>query len=166
MVREQLGKEIYLPFIYSLFFFILISNLIGNIPYSYTITTSVIVTIGLSFTILTGVTILGLNIHKLHFFSYFVPLLVLIETVSYLARALSLGIRLFANMVAGHSLLKILSTSLYQMFNSSFIIAIFTLIPLAFFLALCGLEVAVSIIQAYVFVLLVISYIKDAIYLH
>src|SRR5216683_2054206 len=130
MVREQLGKEIYLPFIYSLFFFILISNLIGNIPYSYTITTS------------------------------------LIETVSYLARALSLGIRLFANMVAGHSLLKILSTFLYQMFSSSFIIAIFTLIPFAFFLALCGLEVAVSIIQAYVFVLLVISYIKDAIYLH
>src|SRR6266702_1847224 len=114
MVREQLGKEIYLPFIYSLFFFILISNLIGNIPYSYTITTSVIVTIGLSFTILTGVTILGLYIHKLHFFSYFVP----------------------------------------------------SVIPFAFFLALCGLEVAVSIIQAYVFVLLVISYIKDAIYLH
>jgi F-type H+-transporting ATPase subunit a len=175
MVREQLGKEMYLPFIYSLFFFILISNLIGNIPYSYTITTSVIVTIGFSFTILTGVTILGLYIHKLHFLSYFVPsgtplalvpLLVLIETVSYLARALSLGIRLFANMVAGHSLLKILSTFLYQMFNSSFIIAIFTLIPFTFFLALCGLEVAVSIIQAYVFVLLVISYIKDAIFLH
>uniref|UniRef100_UPI0031F3C138 ATP synthase F0 subunit a n=1 Tax=Russula emetica TaxID=152958 RepID=UPI0031F3C138 len=175
MVREQLGKEIYLPFIYSLFFFILISNLIGNIPYSYTITTSVIVTIGLSFTILTGVTILGLYIHKLHFFSYFVPsgtplalvpLLVLIEIVSYLARALSLGIRLFANMVAGHSLLKILSTFLYQMFNSSFIIAILTLIPFAFFIALCVLEVAVSTIQAYVFVLLVISYIKDAIYLH
>src|SRR6266576_3345292 len=131
MVREQLGKEIYLPFIYSLFFFILISNLIGNIPYSYTITTSVIVTIGLSFTILTGVTILGLYIHKLHFFSYFVPsgtplalvpLLVLIETVSYLARALSLCIRLFAILVAGHSLLKILSTFLYQMFNSTFII--------------------------------------------
>ena len=175
MVREQLGKEIYLPFIYSLFFFIFISNLIGNIPYSYTITTSVIVTIGFSFTILTGVTIIGLYLHKLQFFSFFiptgtplalVPLLVLIETVSYLARALSLGIRLFANMVAGHSLLKILSTFLYQMFSSSFIIAIFTLIPFIFFLALCGLEVAVSIIQAYVFVLLVISYIKDAIYLH
>ena len=175
MVREQLGKEIYLPFIYSLFFFILIVNLIGNIPYSYTITTSVIVTIGLSFTILTGVTILGLYLHKFKFFSYFVPsgtplalvpLLVVIETVSYLARALSLGIRLFANMVAGHSLLKILSTFLYQMFSSSPIFAILTLLPFALFLALCGLEVAVSIIQAYVFVLLVMSYIKDAIYLH
>jgi F-type H+-transporting ATPase subunit a len=98
MVREQLGKEIYLPFIYSLFFFILIANLTGNVPYSYTVTTSIIVTIGLSFTILIGVTILGLSIHKLHFFSYFipsgtplalVPLLVLIEMVSYLARAFS-----------------------------------------------------------------------------
>ena len=175
MVREQLGKEIYLPFIYSLFFFILISNLIGNIPYSYTITTSVIVTIGLSFTILTGVTILGLYIHKLQFFSYFVPsgtplalvpLLVLIETVSYLARALSLGIRLFANLVAGHTLLKIISTFLYGMFNAGLLTAIITLIPFVIFLALCGLELAVSVIQAYVFTILTCSYIKDALYLH
>src|SRR6202521_1606313 len=144
MVREQLGKEIYLPFIYSLFFFILISNLIGNIPYSYAITTSVIVTIGLSFTILTGVTIIGLYLHKLHFFSYFVPsgtplalvpLLVLIELISYIARAGSLGIRLFANIVAGHTLLKILSTFLYQMFSGSLIIAVLTLIPFSIFIA-------------------------------
>src|SRR5258707_756962 len=144
MVKEQLGKEIYLPFIYTLFFFILIVNLIGNIPYSYTITTSVIVTIGLSFTILTGVTFLGLYLHKFNFFSYFVPsgtplalvpLLVVIETVSYLARALSLGIRLFANMVAGHSLLKILSTFLY-LINLFFIIYPIYLIILNF-KALC-----------------------------
>ena len=175
MVREQLGKEIYLPFIYSLFFFILIANLTGNVPYSYTVTTSIIVTIGLSFTILTGVTILGLSIHKLHFFSFFVPsgtplalvpLLVLIETVSYLARAFSLGIRLFANMVAGHTLLKILSTFLYQMFSSSIIVAVLTFIPFSIFLALIGLELAVSLIQSYVFTLLVCSYIKDAIELH
>jgi F-type H+-transporting ATPase subunit a len=175
MVREQLGKEIYLPFIYALFFFILIANLTGNVPYSYTVTSSIIVTIGLSFTILIGVTILGLSIHKLHFFSYFipsgtplalVPLLVLIEMVSYLARAFSLGIRLFANMVAGHTLLKILSTFLYQMFSSSIIIAVLTLIPFSIFLALIGLEIAVSLIQSYVFTLLVCSYIKDAIELH
>lgn len=175
MVREQLGKEIYLPLIYSLFFFILIANLIGVVPYSFTITTSIIVTIGLSFTILVGVTILGLSIHKLHFFSYFVPsgtplalvpLLVLIEMVSYLARAFSLGIRLFANMCAGHTLLKILSTFLYQMFSSSIIIAVVTLIPFAIFLAIFGLELAVAVIQAYVFVVLTCSYIKDAIELH
>ena len=175
MVKEQLGKEIYLPFIYSLFIFILITNLVGNVPYSYTITTSVIVTIGLSFTIVTGVTILALYLHNLKFFSYFVPsgtplalvpLLVLIEVVSYLARAFSLGIRLFANMAAGHTLLKILSTFLYQMFNAGILAALLTLIPFSIFLPSCGLELAVSFIQAYVFTLLTISYIKDAIYLH
>ena len=175
MVREQLGKEIYLPFIYSLFFFILIANLTGNVPYSFTITTSIMVSIGLSFTILVAVTILGLSIHKLHFFSYFVPsgtplalvpLLVLIELVSYLARAFSLGIRLFANVVAGHTLMKILSTFLFKMFNAGLIAFVLTLIPFTLFLAIMGLELAVSVIQAYVFTILTCSYIKDSISLH
>jgi F-type H+-transporting ATPase subunit a len=175
MVREQIGKEIYLPFIYSLFFFILIANLTGNVPYSFTITSSIIVSIGLSFTIFIGVTILGLSIHRLHFFSYFipsgtplalVPLLVLIELISYIARAGSLGIRLFANIVAGHTLLKILSTFLYQMFSGSLVIAVLTLIPFSIFIALIGLELAVSFIQAYVLTILTCSYIKDAIELH
>jgi F-type H+-transporting ATPase subunit a len=175
MVKEQIGKEIYLPFIYSLFFFILIANLTGNIPYSYTITSSIIVCMGLSFTIFIGVTLLGLSIHRIHFFSYFipsgtplalVPLLVLIELISYISRAGSLGIRLFANIVAGHTLLKILSTFLYQMFSGSIIIAILTLIPFSIFIALIGLELAVSFIQAYIFSILVCSYIKDALELH
>uniref|UniRef100_A0A896Z679 ATP synthase subunit a n=1 Tax=Coniophora olivacea TaxID=85977 RepID=A0A896Z679_9AGAM len=175
MVRDQIGREMYLPFIYGLFFFILIANLVGNVPYSFTITTSVIVSIGLSFTILIGVTILGLSIHKVHFFSFFipsgtplalVPLLVLIELISYLARAFSLGIRLFANVVAGHTLLKILSTFLFKMFSGGIIIFILTLVPFSLFLAITGLELAVSFIQAYVFVLLTCSYIKDAIELH
>ena len=177
MVREQIGSqsEIFLPFIYSLFFFILIANLTGNVPYSYTITTSIIVTLSLSFTILIGVTILGLSIHKIKFFSYFipsgtplalVPLLVLIELLSYSARAFSLGIRLFANMTAGHTLLKILSTFLLQMFSASVIVAVLTLIPFAIFMALIGLELAVSFIQSYVFCILTCSYIRDAIELH
>jgi len=175
MVREQLGKEVYLPFIYSIFCFILVANLIGNVPYSYAITSSLIVSIGLSFTIVLGVTILGLSIHKIHFFSFFipagtplalVPLLVLIELISYIARAFSLGIRLFSNITAGHTLLKILSTFLYQMFTGGVLIAIITLIPFALFLAIIGLELAVSFIQAYVFTLLLLSYIKDAIDLH
>jgi F-type H+-transporting ATPase subunit a len=175
MVREQIGKEIYLPFIYSLFVFILIANLTGNVPYSFTITSSIIVSIGLSFTIFIGVTILGLSIHRLHFFSYFipsgtplalVPLLVLIELISYIARAGSLGIRLFANIVAGHTLLKILSTFLYQMFSGGIVIAVLTLIPFSIFIALIGLELAVSFIQAYVLTILTCSYIKDAIELH
>lgn len=177
MVRDQIGStnEMFLPFIYSLFFFVLIANLIGNVPYSYTITTSIIVTLGLSFTILIGVTILGLYIHNIRFFAFFipsgcplalVPLLVLIEVVSYLTRALSLGIRLFANLVAGHTLMKIISTFLYNLFLSGPVVAVLALIPFTVFLAICGLELAVSFIQAYVFCILTCSYIRDAIELH
>lgn len=177
MVRSQIGSsnERYLPFIYSLFFFILISNLMGNIPYNYTLTTSLIVSLGLSFTIFIGVTILGLYIHKIRFFSFFipggtplmlVPLLVLIEFISYIARAFSLGVRLFANLVAGHTLLKILSGLLTKLFMSSIIVFIITLIPFVIFVALVGLELAVSVIQAYVFCILTCSYLKDAIDLH
>lgn len=177
MVREQIGaqSEIYLPFVYSLFFFILIGNLISNVPYSFAVTASGVVSLGLSVTIFIGVTILALSIHGLKFFSFFipagtplglVPLLVLIELISYLARAVSLGVRLFANITAGHTLLKILSTYLYKLFSGSLIIAIITLVPFTIFLALIGLELAVSLIQAFVFTLLVCSYLKDAIELH
>lgn len=177
MVRDNIGaaNEIYVPFIYSLFFFIIIANLNGNIPYGFTVTTSIIVSIGLSVIIFIGVTILGLQRHGVHFFSFFipsgtplglVPLLVLIELISYLARAVSLGVRLFANMVAGHTLLKILSTFLYQLFTTSVVVFFITLIPFAIFVALIGLELAVSVIQAYVFCILTCSYLKDAIDLH
>jgi F-type H+-transporting ATPase subunit a len=147
----------------------------GNIPYSFVITTSAIVSISLSFTIFIGVTILGLTIHRLAFFSFFVPqgcplalvpMLVIIELISYLARALSLGLRLFANMVAGHALVKILSTFLYKLFSGSFILFIINLVPFSLFIGLCGLELVVSIIQAFVFALLTSSYLKDAIDLH
>ena len=163
-------------FIYSLFFFILIANLVGNIPYNYTITTSLIVSMGTSVTIFIGVTILGLITKKISFFSHFVPdgtplalvpLLSLIELVSYTARAFSLGIRLFSNMVAGHTLLKILSTFLLQFFKSeNILIAVVALVPFSIFGALVILELAVSLIQAFVFTLLVCSYLRDAIELH
>jgi len=177
MVREQIGAnmEIYFPFIYSMFFYILIANLISNVPYSFAVTASGIVSLGLSLTIFIGVTILALSIHGIKFFSFFipsgtplalVPLLVLIELVSYLARAVSLGVRLFANITAGHTLLKILSTYLFKLFTGNLLIAILTFIPFSIFLALVGLELAVSLIQAFVFTLLVCSYLRDAIELH
>jgi len=177
LVKAQIGaaNEVYLPFIYSLFFFVLFANLSGNIPYSFTVMTSMIVTLGLSVMIFFGVTLLGLSRHKLHFFTFFVPagcppvllpLLVPIEIISYLARAVSLGVRLFANMVAGHTLLKILSGFLAPMFTGGVIMAVVTLVPFAVFVALIGLEIAVSFIQAYVFCILTASYLKDAIDLH
>lgn len=177
IVRDQIGtiNEIYTPFIYSLFFFLIIANLNGNIPYAYTLTTSAIVCLGLSVIIFLGVTILGLSLHGIHFFSFFVPsgtplalvpMLVLIELISYLARAVSLGVRLFSNIVAGHTLLKILSTFLTKLFLAGWVVAILTLIPFVVFIALIGLELAVSIIQAYVFCVLTSSYIRDALELH
>lgn len=177
MVKSQIGvaNEQYIPFIYSLFFFIIISNLVSNVPYNYALTTSIIVSLGLSITIWIGVTILGLYKHRVHFFSFFipsgtpgilVPLLVLIEFISYVARAFSLGVRLFANLVAGHTLLKILSGLLTKLFTSGVIFFILTLIPFSIFVALCGLEIAVSIIQSYVWCILTCSYLKDAIDLH
>ena len=177
MVKDQIGSlnEVYIPFIYSIFFFVLIGNLVSNVPYSFAINTSAVVALGLSVTIFMGVTILSLSKHKLKFFSFFipsgtplalVPLIVLIEVVSYFARAVSLGVRLFANLTAGHTLLKILSTFLYKLFSSSVIIAVITLIPFAIFVALIGLEIGVSLIQSFVFTLLTCSYLKDAIDLH
>jgi len=177
MVRDQIGAnmEIYFPFIYSIFFYILIANLISNVPYSFAVTASGVVSLGLSLTIFIGVTILALSIHGIKFFAFFipsgtplalVPLLVLIELVSYLARAVSLGVRLFANITAGHTLLKILSTYLFKLFTGNLLVQILTLIPFAIFLALVGLEIAVSLIQAFVFTLLVCSYLRDAIELH
>ena len=163
-------------FIYSLFFFILISNLIGNVPYNYTITTSLIVSIGASVTIFIGVTILGLITKKISFFSGFVPegtplalvpLISLIELISYCARAFSLGIRLFANMVAGHALLKILSTFLLKFFQSEYLfVSVAAVVPFSIFCALSVLELAVAFIQAYVFTVLTSSYIKEALESH
>lgn len=177
IVRSQIGSsnERYLPFIYSLFFFIIISNLMANVPYNYAVATSIIVSLGLSVTIFLGVTLLALAKHKIHFFSFFVPsgtplglvpLLVLIEFISYLARAFSLGVRLFSNLVAGHTLLVILSGLLGKLFTAGIIVAVVALVPFAIFTSLIGLEIAVSIIQAYVFCLLTSSYLKDAIDLH
>lgn len=177
MVKEQIGSanEIYVPFIYSLFFFILLANLVGNVPYSFAFTSSAIVAMGLSVMIFLGVTILGFMRHGIHFFSFFVPagtplalvpLLALIELISYFARAFSLGVRLFANIVAGHTLLKILSGFLYPALTSGILLFFVTLLPMAIFIALVGLEIAVSLIQAYVFTILTCSYLKDAIELH
>ena len=177
MVREQIGShsEEYFPLVYSVFFFIIIANLTGNVPYNFTIGTSIIVSLGISITVFIAVTVIGLTKHKLAFFSFFIPagtpllltpILTLIELVSYFARAFSLGVRLLANLAAGHSLLKILSTFLAQMFTSSILMAIFTLLPFTIFLAIVGLEIGVSIVQAYVFSLLMCSYLRDAIELH
>ena len=167
--------QMYFPFIYTLFIFILINNLIGMIPYSFASTSHFILTFSLSFTIVLGATILGFSKHGLEFFSLLVPagcplallpLLVLIEFISYLSRNISLGLRLGANIMSGHMLLHILSGFTYNIMTSGFIFFFLGLIPLAFIIAFSGLELGIALIQAQVFVVLTSSYIKDGLDLH
>ena len=177
MVKTQIGSrnEIFFPFIFSLFIFIIFANLLGNIPYSFAVTSHLVFTIALSTTIFFGVTILCFKIHGLKFFSLLcpsgtplmlVPLLVLIETVSYIARAVSLGLRLGANIMAGHMLLVILAGFLFNIFTSGIIFFFIGLLPFSIFMGIGILELAISCIQSYVFVILTCSYLKDAIELH
>lgn len=167
--------QIYFPFIYALFTFILINNLIGMVPYSFASTSHFILTFFFSFTVVLGATILGFQKHNFKFFSLFVPsgcplgllpLLVLIEFISYLARNVSLGLRLAANILSGHMLLNILSGFAYNIMTSGLFYFFVGLIPLAFIIAFSGLELGIAFIQAQVFVVLTSSYIKDALDLH
>jgi len=167
--------QLYFPFIYTLFVFILINNLIGMIPYSFASTSHFVLTFWLSFTIVLGATILGFQKHGLKFFSLLVPagcplallpLLVLIEFISYLSRNVSLGLRLGANIMSGHMLLNILAGFTYNIMTSGIIFFFLGLIPLAFIIAFSGLEIGIAFIQAQVFVVLTSSYIKDGLNLH
>jgi F-type H+-transporting ATPase subunit a len=178
IVRNQInaGKgQIYFPFIYTLFIFILINNLIGMVPYSFASTSHFVLTFALSFTIVLGATILGFQKHGLEFFSLLVPagcplallpLLVLIEFISYLARNISLGLRLAANILSGHMLLHILAGFTYNIMSSGIILLLLGLIPLLFIIAFSGLELGIAFIQAQVFVVLTSGYIKDSLDLH
>ncbi len=158
-----------------MFVFILINNLIGMIPYSFASTSHFILTFALSFTVVLGATILGFQKHGLKFFSLFVPagcplglvpLLVLIEFISYLSRNVSLGLRLGANIMSGHMLLNILAGFTYNIMTSGIIFFFLGLIPLAFIIAFSGLEIGIAFIQAQVFVVLTSSYINDGLNLH
>jgi F-type H+-transporting ATPase subunit a len=167
--------QMYFPFIYTLFLFILINNLMGLVPYSFATTSHIVLTFALSFSIVLGATILGLKKHNIKFFALFVPagcplalvpLLVIIEFLSYIARNVSLGLRLAANILSGHMLLNILSGFTYNAMTSGIVFFVIGLLPLSFIVVFCGLELAIAFIQAQVFVVLTCSYTKDAIYLH
>jgi F-type H+-transporting ATPase subunit a len=167
--------QMFFPLISSLFIYILINNLVGMVPYSFAPTSHFILTFSISFTIVIGATILGFQIHALKFFSLFVPsgcplgllpLLVLIEFISYLSRNVSLGLRLGANILSGHMLLNILGGFTYNIMSNGIIYFFLGIFPLLFILAFSGLEVGIAFIQAQVFVVLSSSYIKDSLDLH
>jgi len=171
MVRDNVGSagKKYFPFVLTLFVFILLCNLLGLVPYSFTPTSHIIVTFAMAAVVFVGVTVIGFVKHGAHFLSFFVPqgvpfalllLLVPIEIISYFVRPFSLSIRLFANMLAGHTMLKVFG---------GFVVMLGVLAgwaPLAFLVAFTGLELLIAFLQAYVFAILTCLYLNDSIHLH
>jgi len=168
------GKRFF-PFIFTLFFFVLMGNMLGLLPYSFTYTSHIAVTFGLAAIVITVVTIVALRIHGLHFFSYFfpqgapkllAPLIVPIEVISYLSRPVSLSIRLFANMVAGHVMFEVFATFILILAGAGAIGTVAGILPLALNVVLVGFELLVAALQAYVFAILTCIYLHDAVHLH
>ncbi len=171
MINDTAGKKAkpYFPFIFSLFTFVLFCNMIGMLPYSFTVTSHIIVTLAFAMFIFIGVTILGFIIHGFKYLKIFVPsgvpivllpIIMIIEIISYLSRPISLSVRLFANMMAGHTMLKVFG---------GFVISLGLVagwLPLTFSVALTGLEILVAFLQAYVFAILTCIYLNDALNLH
>lgn len=177
VVKDNIGKEgsKYFPFILTLFVWIAIMNLYGIVPYTFTPTSHIIVTFGLSLSIFFGVTILGFVNFRSDYFAMFMPggsplvlapFLVIIEFVSHTAKAISLGVRLAANITAGHLLFAILSGFTWTMLTAGGFLALLSIFPLLIVVFITVLEMAVAVIQAYVFCLLTTIYINDSIHLH
>jgi F-type H+-transporting ATPase subunit a len=169
MVRENVGTagRPYFPFIFTLFMYILFGNLLGMVPYSFTYTSHIIVTFGMAIVVFLGVTILGFIKHGAHFLAFFVPkgvpavmlpLMIVIEVISYLTRPVSLAIRLFANMMAGHTMMKVFGAFTVMM-------GVLGVAPLAVNVALTGFEILVAFLQAYVFTVLTCIYLNDSIHM-
>jgi ATP synthase subunit 6 len=177
LVNENIkvGGLSYFPIIFTVFTFLLFCNLLGMVPYSFTVTSHIVVTFGLALGLFIGLNIIGLQIHGLHFFSLFLPagvplvmapFLVLVELVGYTFRPISIALRLFANMMAGHSLLKILAGFGWTMFSAGGVLAIAHFLPVMVIFAIVGLELGIAFLQAYVFSVLLCIYLNDAISLH
>ena len=170
LLRDNVGSEgrKYFPFVFSLFMFIFFANLLGLMPYAFTFTSHIIVTFVLAMIVFIGVTVIGFARHGAHFLSFFVPsgvpsvvliLMVPIEIISYLSRPISLSVRLFANMTAGHILMKVFAGFIIPL-------GVLGLAPFVVDVALVGFELLVAFLQAYVFAVLTCLYLNDAIHLH
>ena len=174
-IRHQDGQK-YFPLIFSLFVMLLTYNLVGLLPYSYTITSQLIVTISISLSIFFGINIICINKHKIKFFCLFLPsgtsislsfLLVPIELISYIFKPISLAVRLFVNMMAGHTLLKVIAGFACSLMSATKIfLFILGFIPLVILLPLFALEFGVALIQSFVFCILICIYLNDSLNLH
>ena len=171
MISDTAGSKAkpYFPFVFSLFMFVLFCNMLGMLPYSFTVTRHIIVTFALATVIFVGVTIIGFVNHGVGYLKLFIPsgvpvfllpLIVIIEIISYLSRPVSLSVRLFANMMAGHTMLKVFGGFVFSLG------IIGGWLPLSFTVALTGLEILIAFLQAYVFAILTCIYLNDALNLN
>jgi len=170
MIRDNVGQEgrKYFPFIFTLFMFVFFGNMLGMVPYSFTYTSHIIVTFAMALAVFIGVTVIGFMKHGIRFLGFLMPtgipvfmapLIIPIEVLSYFTRPVSLALRLFANMTAGHTMLKVFA-------GFVFTLGVFGVVPLALVTALIGLEFIIAFLQAYVFTILTCVYLNDALHMH
>lgn len=175
MLRDATGKEgmKFFPFVFSLFLFILCSNLLGMVPGAFTVTSQIIVTAALSLLVIGTVVVYGVIKHGTHFFGLFVPsgvpgwlapFITVIEVISFMSRPISLSLRLFANMLAGHIALKVFASFIVSLLATGGVVAILAPLPLLMTFAMVAFEILVAGLQAYVFAVLTCIYLNDALH--
>jgi F-type H+-transporting ATPase subunit a len=174
---DQIGEEgkRFFPFVFTLFVFVLMGNLMGLVPFSFTYTSHIAITGALALMVIVLATVVGLREHGWHWFSYFVPpgapavllpLIVVIEVISYLSRPVSLSMRLFANMMAGHMILVVFASFAVIIGSLGAVGILGAIVPFAVNIPLIGFELLVALLQAYVFAILACIYLHDAVHLH
>ena len=175
MVRSAAGEAgmRFFPFVFAIFFFVLLSNLVGFIPYSFTVTSQIIITAALAVMVFLTVIVIGVAEHGVHFFKIFVPpgvplyilpLVVAIEIISFLSRPVSHSVRLFANMLAGHITLNVFGAFVVMLLGAGVAVKGLALLPFAMTIGLEALELLVAFLQAYVFAMLTCMYLNDALH--
>jgi F-type H+-transporting ATPase subunit a len=175
MVRSAAGEAgmRFFPFVFAIFFFVLLSNLIGFIPYSFTVTSQIIITAALALLVFFTVVVIGVSEHGVHFFKLFVPpgvpiyilpLVVAIEVISFLSRPISHSVRLFANMLAGHITLNVFGGFVVMLLGAGAAVKGLAVLPFAMTIGLDALELLVAFLQAYVFAMLTCMYLNDALH--
>ncbi|WP_270938261.1 F0F1 ATP synthase subunit A [Falsiroseomonas oryzae] len=177
LCQNQIGDEgkKFFPFVFALFMFVLFGNLLGLLPFAFTFTSHIVVTFALAMMVFVLITVVALVLHGRKFFGYFfpegapiwlAPIIIPVEIVSYLSRPISLSIRLFANMVAGHVMLKVFATFIVLLGGLGAVGPFIAVLPLTVNVALVGFEILVAFLQAYVFAILTTIYLHDAVHLH
>jgi F-type H+-transporting ATPase subunit a len=177
MVSEQVGEggKRFFPFVFTLFMFVLFGNLFGMLPYSFTFTSHIAVTFSLALVVFVLITAVSIVLHGKKFLGYFfpegapvwlAPIIIPVEVVSYISRPISLSIRLFANMVAGHVMLKVFATFVVMLGGLGAVGPFVAVLPLTFNIALIAFEFLIAFMQAYVFAILTCIYLHDAVHLH